>query len=251
MSNLNYYQEIELIEQPDVSIGVIWSKLYTQLHLALADLKNKTGVQTIGISFPEYNDPNFPLGRRLRLFAATEKELNELAVSLWLSRLTDYVKVKDIHAVPLKRVRGYATFSRKEIKRNPEAIARRRARKDPGITYEEEVLELDRMGIYGAILGKALYAGKLDLRRVFYNGISATCSACRDDIKPLNIDTTKLTASDVSQYWHCKCGNLFIQLPDGRIIKLKTDEKPEKLPNLNLRHVTYLGIVPSCQDCRK
>ncbi len=35
-----------------------------------------------------------------------------------------------------------------------------------GITYEEEVLELDRMGIYGAILGKALYAGKLDLRRV-------------------------------------------------------------------------------------
>ena len=137
MCNLNYYQEIELIEQPDVSIGVIWSKLYTQLHLALADLKNKTGVQTIGISFPEYNDPNFPLGRRLRLFAATEKELNELAVSLWLSRLTDYVKVKDIHAVPLKRVRGYATFSRKEIKRNPEAIARRRARKDPGITYEE------------------------------------------------------------------------------------------------------------------
>lgn len=92
---------------------------------------------------------------------------------------------------------------------------------------------------------------KLDLRRVFYNGISATCSACRDDIKPLDIDTTKLTASDISQYWHCKCGNLFIQLPDGRIIKLKTDEKPEKLPNLNLRHVTYLGIVPSCQDCRK
>ena len=38
---------------------------------------------------------------------------------------------------------------------------------------------------------------KLDLRRVFYNGIATTCSACRNDIKPLDIDTTKLTASDI------------------------------------------------------
>lgn len=137
MINLNYYQELELIEQPDVSLGVIWSKLYMQLHLAFADLKNKNGIQTIGVSFPEYNDPNFPLGKRLRLFAATEKELTDLAISHWLSRLADYIKVKDIHAVPSKRVKEYAVFSRKEIKRNPEAIARRRARKDPGITYEE------------------------------------------------------------------------------------------------------------------
>ncbi len=137
MSNLNYYQEIELIEQPDVSLGVIWSKLYMQLHLALADLKNKNGIQSIGVSFPEYSDPLFPLGRRLRLLATSEKELTNLDISHWLSRLADYVKVKDIHAVPSKRVKGYATFSRKEIKRNPEAIARRRARKDPGITYEE------------------------------------------------------------------------------------------------------------------
>lgn len=137
MINLNYYQEIELIEQPDVSLGVIWSKLYMQLHLALADLKNKNGVQTIGVSFPEYDDPNFPLGKRLRLFAASEKELTDLTIARWLSRLTDYVKVKEIHPVPLKRVKGYASFTRKEIKRKPEAIARRRARKDPGITYEE------------------------------------------------------------------------------------------------------------------
>ena len=38
---------------------------------------------------------------------------------------------------------------------------------------------------------------KKDLRREFYNGIATTCSACRNDIKPLDIDTTKLTASGV------------------------------------------------------
>ena len=34
-----------------------------------------------------------------------------------------------------------------------------------GITYEYEIERLAKMGTYGAILGKALYAGKLDLER--------------------------------------------------------------------------------------
>ena len=34
-----------------------------------------------------------------------------------------------------------------------------------GITFEEEIIALRRMGTYGAILGKALYEGKLDLKR--------------------------------------------------------------------------------------
>lgn len=137
MSDMNFYQEIELIEQSEVSLGLVWSKLYFQLHLALADLKNKTGAQTIGVSFPDYNDPQFPLGRRLRLFANTEKQLSDLAISDWLDRLTDYLRIKEIHSVPSKRVKGYMIFSRKEMKGNPETIARRRVRKDPRITYEE------------------------------------------------------------------------------------------------------------------
>ena len=35
-----------------------------------------------------------------------------------------------------------------------------------GITYEEELTQLRGLGLYGAIIGKALYAGKLDLGRV-------------------------------------------------------------------------------------
>lgn len=34
-----------------------------------------------------------------------------------------------------------------------------------GISFEPELLELEQMGVWGAILGKALYTGKLDLAR--------------------------------------------------------------------------------------
>ena len=34
-----------------------------------------------------------------------------------------------------------------------------------GISFEDELLRLERMGTWGAILGKALYTGKLDLAR--------------------------------------------------------------------------------------
>ena len=35
-----------------------------------------------------------------------------------------------------------------------------------GITYEDEILKLKEIGIYGSIVGKALYEGKLDLKKV-------------------------------------------------------------------------------------
>ena len=34
-----------------------------------------------------------------------------------------------------------------------------------GVSFESEIAALREMGVYGAILGKALYAGKLDLKR--------------------------------------------------------------------------------------
>ena len=34
-----------------------------------------------------------------------------------------------------------------------------------GISFERELLELEEMGVWGAILGKALYTGRLDLQR--------------------------------------------------------------------------------------
>lgn len=34
-----------------------------------------------------------------------------------------------------------------------------------GISFEEEICALSRLGLYGAIIGKALYTGKLSLER--------------------------------------------------------------------------------------
>ncbi len=137
MSQFHFYQDLELINQPGISLGVVWSKLYTQLHIALADLKNQIGKQPVAVSFPEYGDTTFPLGFKLRLLAVSEDELHALNISLWLSRLTDYVKVKPIRMVPQKRINGYAIFGRKQVKGRPETIAKRRARKDPNISYED------------------------------------------------------------------------------------------------------------------
>lgn len=136
MSILQFYQDIDLIEQPGISLSVVWSKLYAQLHLAFAEFKNKYGTQPIGVSFPEYGDQTFPLGKKLRLFASSEDELKKLAISEWLSRLTDYLKINNINSVPSKRVKGYAVFSRKEFKANPGNIARRRCKRHPELTFE-------------------------------------------------------------------------------------------------------------------
>ncbi|HNN29956.1 MAG TPA: type I-F CRISPR-associated endoribonuclease Cas6/Csy4, partial [Agitococcus sp.] len=37
---MKYYQELTLIAQAEVSLYVIWSKLYTQLHLAFVEQKD-------------------------------------------------------------------------------------------------------------------------------------------------------------------------------------------------------------------
>ena len=48
---MKYYQELTLIAQAEVSLYFIWSKVYTQLHLALVAMPTQGNV---GVSFPEY-----------------------------------------------------------------------------------------------------------------------------------------------------------------------------------------------------
>ena len=55
MTHLTHYQEITLLPEPDISSYFIWSKLYNQLHIALADIKNTHGIESIGVSFPDYH----------------------------------------------------------------------------------------------------------------------------------------------------------------------------------------------------
>lgn len=105
---MKYYQEITLIPDAEISPYFLWSKVYTQLHIALADIKNHQGIDGIGVSFPDYryeekNGKTFAmLGTKLRIFAQTTAELEKLALAVWLANLTDYVHLTSIKEVPSK-----------------------------------------------------------------------------------------------------------------------------------------------------
>lgn len=117
---MNYYQEITIIPDAEIPIYDIWTRLYTQLHIALADVHNKHGINTIGVSFPNYKfvqkrgDTFATLGYKLRIFAASEHELNLLNIDKWLNRLTDYVHIKSPQPVPEKH--GYVVVRRYRYK---------------------------------------------------------------------------------------------------------------------------------------
>ncbi|MDP8100947.1 type I-F CRISPR-associated endoribonuclease Cas6/Csy4 [Phocoenobacter atlanticus] len=108
---MNYYQEVTLIKNADISLYFIWSKTFTQLHLALVEQAKKVNGESaktsdIGVSFPEYRcfekegKTVATLGSKLRIFAQTQQELEQLDFKKWLERLADYVHCSSIKAVP-------------------------------------------------------------------------------------------------------------------------------------------------------
>lgn len=131
---MKYYQEITLIDQAEISSYFIWSKLYTQLHIALAEIKDTNNKVNIGVSFPQYlfekNDKNSKvnLGKKLRIFAQNEADLKKLDLKKWLDRLTDYVHITSIREVP-ENIKSYAIYKRKQVKTNAERLARHRVKR--------------------------------------------------------------------------------------------------------------------------
>ncbi|UNU73187.1 type I-F CRISPR-associated endoribonuclease Cas6/Csy4 [Moraxella nasovis] len=137
---MNFYQEITLIPDAEISPYFLWSKVYHQLHIALADVKNKHGIDGIGISFPNYrfeekDGKTFAtLGTKLRIFANTEDELIKLDVNYRLERLTDYVHIKPIREVG-SQAKGYVVVKRHRYKNFDKQVAK--FAKFKGISLEE------------------------------------------------------------------------------------------------------------------
>lgn len=120
MSRLTHYQEITIILDPDIAPYFIWSKLFTQFHIALADVKNEHSIDSIGISFPDYHydsqkEKSSKLGLKLRVFALNQEDLETLNLNGWLSRLMDYVHIKGIKEVGDKST-GYVSVHRYRFK---------------------------------------------------------------------------------------------------------------------------------------
>ena len=130
---MNHYIEVTLVDTDEFSPYALWSVLYTQLHLALVEIKDQNNQVNVGISFPQYRfnqDKGIGfLGTKLRLFAQTEADLQKLDLRKWLDRLTDYVHVSSIREVPVNKITGYVTFSRKQVKTNAERLARHRVKR--------------------------------------------------------------------------------------------------------------------------
>lgn len=133
---MKFYQEMTLIDQAEISPYVIWSKLYTQLHIALAEIKDESDQVNIGVSFPQYifeekaenQKGKINLGKKLRLFAALEEDLKKFDIRHWLERLEDYVHITSIREVP-RDIKGYAIYKRKQVKTNAQRLARHRVKR--------------------------------------------------------------------------------------------------------------------------
>lgn len=140
-TGLNYFQEITIIPDPEIAPYFIWSKLFTQLHIALAEMKNEHGTDSIGVSFPDYHydekGKSSKLGLKLRVFAPNQKDLETLDLDKWLERLKDYVHVKRINEVGNK-AKGHVVVRRyrhKNVLKQAEVFAEHK-----GITLEAALI---------------------------------------------------------------------------------------------------------------
>ncbi|WLF83387.1 type I-F CRISPR-associated endoribonuclease Cas6/Csy4 [Moraxella sp. ZY210820] len=134
---MKFYQEIMLLPDEENDLYFLWSKIYTQIHIALVD----NGNPKIGVGFPQYRFDNkgASLGLKLRVFAHTEQELLDLNLAKWLARLSDYLHLKSVQAVPTNH--RHAIFSRYNPDLSKENLARRYAKKH-AISYDEALARL-------------------------------------------------------------------------------------------------------------
>lgn len=140
---MKYYIEITLTGSPDFPLYRLWSKLYTQLHLALVENRNTNNQVNIGVSFPEYRFHSEKgigfLGTKLRLFAEEELILKKIDLQKWFARLMNDIQISPVYPVPQNEITGYAIFSRKQVKTGAERLARRQLKRHRELSFRETV----------------------------------------------------------------------------------------------------------------
>lgn len=126
MKDMWFYQDVILKPTEDITTSFLWSRVYRQIHLALASSKDEQGMIRCGVAFPEYSDATPTLGRTLRLLAPEESDLQHLNLIDALKHFTpDYVKIKSIRPVPARSCKGFVTYRRYQ----PEATTTQKARR--------------------------------------------------------------------------------------------------------------------------
>ena len=128
---MQYYQELTLLPDCEMSVNFIWSKLYQKLHLLLVISKN-VRKENIGISFPQYtcNDDEkiMQLGNKMRIFADKREALDNLSLKEELNVYQDYIHVTTVRKVP-STCHEYAIYKRYHVEGSIAQKARRYARR--------------------------------------------------------------------------------------------------------------------------
>lgn len=144
---MTHYQEITLLDGK-TSPFEVWDTLYSKLHIALVDVKNKHGIEGIGVSFPDYHyhvkqveqedgstvDREFGfLGARLRVFGPNQEALDLLDLKSVLGGMNNALTVSNIDVVPdvVEHITVHR-YQRKSEEKQAKSLA-----KKLGITYDE------------------------------------------------------------------------------------------------------------------
>lgn len=138
---MNFYQQITLHPTYEISLPFLWSTVYEQLHLAFVSSKSADGTIEVAVAFPGYkeqsSETNKPtLGNTLRVFAKTEKALQDIGLSDILYHLHDFVHLTQIRPVPLQGKKKFAIYSRVQQEGCQARKARRYARRHE-MSYED------------------------------------------------------------------------------------------------------------------
>ncbi len=57
---MNYYQEITLLPDVDISLGFLWQNVFQQVHIALVEHKVDANQSSVAVGFPDYLRAKFP-----------------------------------------------------------------------------------------------------------------------------------------------------------------------------------------------
>lgn len=129
---MKHYLDITLLPSDDIGVHFLWSKVMMQIHLALVEIQDSNKKVPVAVSFPNYKEPaNNELGHignKLRLFALDKADLERLNIQKWLSRLEDYVHIKNIADVP-SEVKSFENFNRRQKSGSPDKHIRRRMKR--------------------------------------------------------------------------------------------------------------------------
>lgn len=139
---MKYYQEIRLLPDAETSLYFLWSKVFAQVHLALATASAEGDGSQIGISFPGYSEKS--LGNTLRIIAPEKEMLEALALESQCSRLADYVHLTSCRPIPERRIQGYSIYSRYQPDEPVARKARRYVKRHADVSYEEAVALLQQ-----------------------------------------------------------------------------------------------------------